>query len=355
MQPTAIDILILNENWADLSEALDNIDRENMIAHSFYANSILIAYGKGTENNLPKAILELKKALNLDHNNSLYKTILSTMLLQSNEVEEAQRYALEACKTSPKDPTTYMALARSFLAQKQNDKAYNIFKRALSYTPKSHQSLRSDIQTNLLKLPALWNTPLIGKRLTLTRVSDDHFDYLLKIRNNDVFRNKYNMFHKTSVAAVNESIAFSQKSPLETNKIEWIIEQDAQPVGLASLVDINFLNSRAELLIGFPDKGNGWQSLEATLLVLEFAFKQAELFKVYSYVYSDNMSSQNNTLHLGFTQEGTLRSHVKRPGTDEWLDLIVNGCLAHEFYNNIKLIKLFKRVLGRELLENALP
>ena len=62
MQPTAIDILILNENWADLSEALDNIDRENMIAHSFYANSILIAYGKGTENNLPKAILELKKS-----------------------------------------------------------------------------------------------------------------------------------------------------------------------------------------------------------------------------------------------------------------------------------------------------
>ena len=52
-------------------------------------------------------------------------------------------------------------------------------------------------------------------------------------------------------------------------------------------------------------------------------------------------------MHLGFRQEGLLRSHVVDPISEQPLDLFINGCLSHEFFNNQKLMVLANRLLGR--------
>ncbi|MCZ2720783.1 GNAT family N-acetyltransferase [Marinomonas sp. 15G1-11] len=348
MQPTEIDQLILDEKWSDLSDFLSPLRNTDTVAHILYAKSILTAYGKGEENNLREAISLLKTAQKIEPNSARYNTILSTMLLQSGEKDDAHLFALNACKVAYQDPTTHLALARSFLAQNKELKAYESFQQALSFVPDSQPEFKEDIKRNILKLSIIWDTPLIGKRLTLRRASDEDFDFLLAIRKNDTFRNQYNMFHGTSVKLIKDSLTKSQKKPIESGKVEWIIEKNSIPIGIASLVDINTLNSRAELLIGFPHERSGWVSLEATFLILEFAFQKLKLNKIYSYVYSDNTYSQKNTLHLGFTQEGILRSHVKRPGTSKYLDLIVNGYLANEFFQSQKISVLFRRVLGRK-------
>ena len=80
---------------------------------------------------------------------------------------------------------------------------------------------------------------------------------------------------------------------------------------------------------------------------MEFAFSKIGIHKLISYVYGDNPKSQRNTLHLGFQQEGLLKSHVVDPASGERLDLYINGCLSTEFFQNKTLMKLASRLLGR--------
>jgi len=116
---------------------------------------------------------------------------------------------------------------------------------------------------------------------------------------------------------------------------------------LAELVDINLQNSRAELIVGFPDTQTFGISLEATLLAIEFAFSKIGIRKLVSYVYGDNPNAQRNTLHLGFQAEGLLRDHVLDAASGECLDLHINGCLASDFFRNEIMLKLARRLLGR--------
>ena len=82
-------------------------------------------------------------------------------------------------------------------------------------------------------------------------------------------------------------------------------------------------------------------SLKVSVAVLEFAFKRLHLAKMMSYVYSDNPEAQANTLHLGFEQEGLLRSHIA--GQSGRLDLFVNGMTNTSFAGNALLNKLALR------------
>ncbi len=349
MQSNQIDQLIHSQKWSELSDYLQGCSFADDNAPMFYARGMLSAYDSSKNKDLQQAIRYLKKACELDTKNPKYKYILSAFLLDSGQNNDAHKLALDAYTVAPSDPMASITLGKSFLANKKELDAYKSYQNALLNIPDSNKIFKEHIKHTMLKLPIFWNTPLNGRRVSLTRVTEQHFNFVFSLRKNEAFRNQYNFFHKTSEQAVKESIQTSQKPPLESNKIEWIIEREGTPIGIASLVDMNLRNSRAELLIGLPDVSDGWVSLEATLLILEFAFKTLGLAKVYSYVYSDNTQSQKNTLHLGFTQEGVLRSHVIRPDTSETLDLIINGYLANEFFQNPRILKLFTRVLGRSL------
>ncbi len=144
--------------------------------------------------------------------------------------------------------------------------------------------------------------------------------------------------------------------PQNVKRIEWVIlkEQEGHytPVGLASLADYQVNHSRAELLLGIEDSANRKTgiSLEASLLVMDFAFNQANLNKICSFVYGYNDYAQKNTLHLGFTQEGVLVEHINSP--NGFIDLYQNGLIKSNFCHNKVLAKLSLRLLGRDITQH---
>lgn len=193
----------------------------------------------------------------------------------------------------------------------------------------------------------LFGKKFILENVKLIRLSSQHIDFIHQCRTDPLFQNNYNIFQGDSLEVIKEDLKRSESSPLETNKIDWIVVKNDKPVGLSSLVNLDMKNSRAELLVGFPNKISHSASLESTILVIEFAFCTLGLKKLYSYVYVNNQNGQRNTLHLGFEQEGYLKSHIFNPSTGERLDLYVNAYFPETFFSDQRIIKMAKRLLGR--------
>lgn len=209
---------------------------------------------------------------------------------------------------------------------------------------------------------------LRGKRVALEMAAPEHAEFLTQTYNLDEFMDCYRLAQdrNVSVEDVKQRLEKEQEySPQQMRRIEWVIklgadtpDGEAQVVGIAALADYQPAHNRAELLIGIPDADQRVTglSLEATLLVLEFAFYKAKLHKLVSYVYAFNESSQKNTVHLGFQQEGLLHDHYFNHRTGQYVDLYQNCLLKKDFFENKKIGRWSKRLLGRDItLKNTPP
>jgi diamine N-acetyltransferase len=144
--------------------------------------------------------------------------------------------------------------------------------------------------------------------------------------------------------------------PLQTKQLDWIVaDLSGQPLGLACLADLDFENRRAEWLLGFPELPAMRQKMvEAALLLFVAAFGCLRLEKLYGYVYQSNVPAQEATLHLGFQQEGVLRTHVRNRVTGKREDLHVFGLLRDEFFQNAKLKKMGTRFVSKNFPAGSL-
>jgi UDP-4-amino-4,6-dideoxy-N-acetyl-beta-L-altrosamine N-acetyltransferase len=99
---------------------------------------------------------------------------------------------------------------------------------------------------------------------------------------------------------------------------EFIIVERAtgRAIGTIGLSAIDRGHRRAEygILIGEAEaRGQGY-AREASQLLLEYAFNELQLHRVYLLVFADHMSALGLYVHLGFQIEGTLRGHVFKRG-----------------------------------------
>jgi RimJ/RimL family protein N-acetyltransferase len=88
-------------------------------------------------------------------------------------------------------------------------------------------------------------------------------------------------------------------------------------LGIASLVDIDAANRRAEFIIGFPGAvPHGTLVFEAGALLADLAFKRLQFHKVTASIYGDNRRLVDLAAMLqrvGFRQEGLQCEHVRLP------------------------------------------
>ena len=111
-----------------------------------------------------------------------------------------------------------------------------------------------------------------------------------------------------------------------------IVERDTQrSIGAINLSDMDRRNSRAEygILIGEPDARSKGFAYAASELILDYAFKELKLHRVYLYVFSDNSAAIKLYAQLGFQIEGTLHQHICKHGT--FCDVYVMAILADEW------------------------
>ncbi len=102
-------------------------------------------------------------------------------------------------------------------------------------------------------------------------------------------------------------------------------------IGTCQLHSIHYIHRSAELQIrvGEPAyRGNGYGT-EAVELLLDFAFKDLNLQRVYLHVFKKNESALRLYEKLGFAREGVLRKAAHIDG--KYVDVIVMGILREEY------------------------
>ena len=99
---------------------------------------------------------------------------------------------------------------------------------------------------------------------------------------------------------------------------EFIIVEQASghSIGTIGLSSIDRVHRRAEygILIGEASaRGQGY-AREASALILDYAFNELQLHRVYLLVFADHLAALDLYKQLGFQIEGTLREHVYKRG-----------------------------------------
>jgi len=113
-------------------------------------------------------------------------------------------------------------------------------------------------------------------------------------------------------------------SPYQINLAICLVST-AQHIGNIYLRDIDWVARRAELhiFIGDPQqrgKGNG---RAAVRLLLDYAFRDLGLHRIYLFVLADNQPAIRAYIACGLRQEGVLRNHAYKAG--RFVDVIVMG------------------------------
>lgn len=109
------------------------------------------------------------------------------------------------------------------------------------------------------------------------------------------------------------------------------LKEDDEIVGMIGLKKVNRENKLSAELGYWLGKKYWRQGItrEAVGLMLDFAFNDINLHKVYAKVMKPNIASFNLLKKFGFQEEGLMREYEKR--NNRWMDVYYMGLLKKEF------------------------
>lgn len=106
-------------------------------------------------------------------------------------------------------------------------------------------------------------------------------------------------------------------------------KEDLKYLGQCNLMMVDHVARKAEMAIVVQEEHTGRGiGFEAGMLLLDFAFRQMNLNRVYLKVYADNLRAIRLYEKLGFRHEGRLREDAYRDGKYE--DTLMMGILRSE-------------------------
>lgn len=115
------------------------------------------------------------------------------------------------------------------------------------------------------------------------------------------------------------------------DRYDAVIEADGIPCGTIGLLSIDQKNSKAEYYIAMGEtslKGKGI-STKASKILLDYAFKELGLNRIYLYTEIDNIPAQRLFEKLGFIKEGCVRNDIISHG--KYADRYIYGLLKNDY------------------------
>jgi tetratricopeptide (TPR) repeat protein len=304
-----------------------------------------------SQNRAEAAAESFRKALSLHPNYPHALNNLGNALQKLNQTEEAVTCYRRALTLQANYPEAYNNLGQALKILGQISEARDCFRKAIDLRPGFTKAV-----WNHTEVDPIWLAPLDGKQLHLRRYHEEDAVYLRQCYQNAIFMAQYNHYiprHQRIEELAAKLRQAHEMHPCQSRSVDWIIIRKStnQPVGIANLVEIQFPHRRAEFLIGLPDPKNHTRGigLEATLLVLDYAFNKVYLNKLTAVIYEDNVSSRQNGLALGFVQESHLREHMIDPVSGHFHGLYGYGMTLNDFRSNQRISRLSRRVLGRDI------
>jgi len=210
-----------------------------------------------------------------------------------------------------------------------------------------------NIQKQLIGLsdgldPRYWRT-LGTKGIRLRRMGLDDQDDLLALLQEPHFIDLYLPSLKANRDFVQQwcGVAQSVRSPMKRIEFGVVDSENDKILGLASLGNIDSKSQSAEFLVGISmgsrQAGLAAVGLQASVMLMNWAFKDLNLRKLISFVYHKNLHAQNGTLKLGFVQEELLSNQVKNLQTGEKTSVFKNGLTRDQFDKNHQLQRWVQR------------
>lgn len=173
-------------------------------------------------------------------------------------------------------------------------------------------------------------------RVFLRAFEEADVENLVKWRNNTEVTNSLggtNFF----VSSIREKEWIKHSATHDRNDIRLAIclIENSKHIGNINLTTINWINRSAEFSIMIGDRqewGKGFGK-EATFLMLNYAFFELNLNRVYLTVKMDNTRAINLYKKLGFQQEGILRESLYKNG--KYNDMIIMSILKGGYHAKI--------------------
>lgn len=147
------------------------------------------------------------------------------------------------------------------------------------------------------------------RRVSIRKFNENDIDNKVKWIN-DGENNKF--LHYDLPLEYNKTLNWFNKNKENINRYDAVIEYENKPVGLIGLLNIDTKNLKAEYYIVIGEKqykGLGIAK-DATVLLLEYAYKNLKLNKVYLYTEIDNIPAQKLFEKLGMKKEGLLKADL---------------------------------------------
>ncbi|MBZ0092817.1 MAG: GNAT family N-acetyltransferase [Sulfuricellaceae bacterium] len=298
-----------------------------------------------------------RRALQSQPSNAQHHNNLGNVLKERGLPEQALPCYRQALSLQPGYSEAGFNLGVTLKELDRHEEARGCFERVLQLKPDYPQAAEQ-----LEQVAAFWREPIKGKRLVLRPYGEQDAPFLHRCFRDADFMAHYHQFLSTGeplarlkAALRNAALSLSWRS----RAADWVIHRPGEikhstehPIGIINLADLDLHHRRAELLIGIPagQKRHAGAALEATLLVMDFAFNRARLNKLTSLVYEGNGYAQRNTLELGFKQEGFRPQHLRVAGQG-YLGVFENGLTVADFRANQRLARLSRRLLGWDVTE----
>lgn len=156
-----------------------------------------------------------------------------------------------------------------------------------------------------------WHMELVYKDLILRSISEEDTDDILKWRNSEHVR-KYFIYQKE--IKKDDHLNWLKNKVDVGSVIQFMIlnRADQRSVGSVYLKDIDYENQKAEygIFIGEENMTNQGIGSMAAKCMIEYAFCELKLHKLYLRVYEDNYRAISSYIKAGFTKVALLEDDV---------------------------------------------
>jgi RimJ/RimL family protein N-acetyltransferase len=170
-----------------------------------------------------------------------------------------------------------------------------------------------------------------GKKVRIRAIEKTDIDEIMKWINDPEVKNNLLLRYPISRFQEEKWIERALEENDQNNKTFAIETKDCIYLGGIGLHGIDWENRKAEvgIVIGKKEYWNKGYGTDAMMTILDFAFNQMNLHRVFLRVFEFNARGIKSYEKCGFKKEGVLREDRYRSG--EYHDTIMMGMLKNEF------------------------
>lgn len=170
-----------------------------------------------------------------------------------------------------------------------------------------------------------------GKKIRIRAIEKTDIDEIMKWINDPEVMKNLLMRYPVSRFQEEKWIENALSSDNPRNKVFALETHDGIYLGGIGLHAIDWENRNAEagIVIGKKEYWNKGYGTDAMITLLEFAFNQMNMHRVYLRVFGYNLRGVKSYEKCGFKKEGVLRKDRYQNG--EYHDTIIMGILRDEF------------------------